>query len=133
MAQSSQRPGELITAINVTPLVDVVLVLLVVLMVTSAYIASETIPLDLPRGSTGQSSATTLAVSIDRSGGLHLDGQSVTEAELAAGILEGEDTRATIAADGETAHRRVVRVIDLLRQHGVKKYAIQIQPEDRAP
>lgn len=132
MAQSTQRPGEMITSINVTPLVDVVLVLLVVLMVTSAYIASETLPLDLPRGSTGESSATTLAISIDRSGTLYLDGEPTDVASLRSNIVGDANTRAVIAADGETPHRRVVEIIDLLRGRGVSKYAIQIQPDERA-
>lgn len=130
MAQSTQRPGEMITAINVTPLVDVVLVLLVVLMVTSAYIASETLPLDLPRGSTGESSATTLAISIDRSGTLYLDGEPMDATTLRTRVVGDANTRAVIAADGGTPHRRVVEIIDLLRGRGVSKYAIQIQPDE---
>lgn len=134
MAQSQQRPGEMITGINVTPLVDVVLVLLVILMVTSAYIASQTIPLDLPKGATGEGQATTLAISIDRGGTLYVDGHPVTNEALRAQVkstrAQHPDTRAVIAADGDTSHRQVVRVIDVLRQEGIVKYAIQVQPED---
>ncbi|HOU94146.1 MAG TPA: biopolymer transporter ExbD, partial [Polyangiaceae bacterium] len=43
-----------ITGINVTPLVDVVLVLLIILMVTAGYLVSRTIPVDLPKGATGE-------------------------------------------------------------------------------
>lgn len=134
MAQSQQRPGEMITGINVTPLVDVVLVLLVILMVTSAYIASQTIPLDLPKGATGEGQATTLAISIDRGGTLYVDGHPVDHTALRAQVkntrAEHPDTRAVIAADGDTSHRQVVHVIDVLRQEGIVKYAIQVQPED---
>jgi biopolymer transport protein ExbD len=134
MSAGNQRRGEMITGINVTPLVDVVLVLIVILMVTSAYIASQTIPLDLPKGATGASQTTTLAISIDASGVLYFDGEVVAEAELRrrVGAARGEDpdARAVIAADGDTSHRRVVHVIDLLRRERVTKYAIQVQPED---
>lgn len=135
-AGTSRRDG-IITGINVTPLVDVVLVLLVILMVTSAYIASQTIPLDLPKGATGESQATTLAVSVDGRGAVFLDGEPVTLEALAGHARRaragGEEARALIAADGDVSHRHVVRVIDTLRGGGVTRYAIQIQPEDAAP
>ena len=59
MAGSGSRGGEPIYGINVTPLVDVVLVLLIILMVTSSYAVSKSLPLRLPKASTGQSSETT--------------------------------------------------------------------------
>ncbi len=54
MAQANNGDETMISGINVTPLVDVVLVLLVVMMVTATYIASKTIPVDLPKGATGR-------------------------------------------------------------------------------
>ena len=57
MQSASASGDESITGINVTPLVDVVLVLLVVLMVTATYLASRAIPVDLPTGKTGEASA----------------------------------------------------------------------------
>ncbi|HMJ15191.1 MAG TPA: biopolymer transporter ExbD, partial [Polyangiaceae bacterium] len=44
----------MITGINVTPLVDVALVLLVILMVTATFIAARTIPMDLPKAATAE-------------------------------------------------------------------------------
>ena len=54
MAASAQNDDEMITGINVTPLVDVVLVLLIILMVTASYIVSKSIPLELPNAKTGE-------------------------------------------------------------------------------
>jgi biopolymer transport protein ExbD len=133
MAQGTHSQGP-IAGINVTPLVDVVLVLLVVLMVTASYIAARSIPVDLPKASTGEASAAPLAVSLDRSGALFLDGTPLSEAELKQRIrvLRGRDRdlRAVIAADGSISHRQVVRVIDLLRQEQVVHFAINVSPSD---
>jgi biopolymer transport protein ExbD len=74
MAQTAnQDDDEMIVGINVTPLVDVVLVLLVIMMVTATYIAARTIPVDLPKGATGEATSAPVAVSID-AGGQNLPG-----------------------------------------------------------
>jgi biopolymer transport protein ExbD len=133
MSSSSARDDEsLITGINVTPLVDVVLVLLVILMVTATYIAAQTIPVDLPKATTGEATATTLAVSIGRDGRIWLDGQQLDRGELRKRLRRSRgrrETRAVIAADGSAAHRSVVSVIDVLREEGVTRFAINVQPD----
>lgn len=132
MAGSTRDDDEMITAINVTPLVDVALVLLVILMVTATYIAARTIPMDLPEAATGEPTHTTLAISVDAQGATWLDGRRVELAALRAEVRRARganaDTRAVIAADGSTRHRAVVTVIDLLRQEGVSRFAINVQP-----
>jgi biopolymer transport protein TolR len=132
--QSSSAADETITGINVTPLVDVVLVLLVVLMVTATYLASKAIPVDLPAAATGEASAAPLSVSVDKSGKLFLDGTALDEAELARRVrsrrAEDPELRAVIAADGAVSHRLVVRVIDLLRRENVIRFAINVNPDD---
>ncbi len=134
--QASSNGDEEIVGINVTPLVDVVLVLLVVLMVTAGYIASKAIPVDLPRASTGESIPQTLAISIDQHGKLYLDGAPTNAAELhvrvAAAKRARPDLRAIIAADGRVPHRNVVAVVDLLRQEHVTEFALDVRPEDLA-
>ena len=125
---------ELITQINVTPLVDVVLVLLIILMVTATAIVSKSIPMELPTAETAETSPMTMAVSIDAHGVLYLDAQRVSEDQLRRGIRhaheQDHDVRAVIAADGSIQHRTVVRVIDLLRQEHVTKFAINVRPSD---
>jgi biopolymer transport protein ExbD len=128
---------ETISGINVTPLVDVVLVLLVVLWVTATYVAARSIPLDLPRAESGEASPAVLVVSVDRTESLFLDGVGISEAELGQRIDQrrgsSRDLRAVIAADGSVPHRRVVQVIDLLRRHQVRNFAINVQPTDLEP
>ncbi|MEM9071586.1 MAG: biopolymer transporter ExbD [Myxococcota bacterium] len=128
---------DLITDINVTPLVDVVLVLLIILMVTATAIVSKTIPMELPQAATPEetpTTPTTFAISIDADGKLYLDRDEVTSEELRTRVRaahnEDPDVRAIIAADGRIQHANVVRVIDLLRQEQVTKFAINVRPAD---
>ena len=74
---------EMITGINVTPLVDITLVLLVILMVTASYVASKAIPLELPKGATAETTPTTLSVSIDKDGKTYLDAVPIDDAGAA--------------------------------------------------
>lgn len=127
---------EMITAINVTPLVDVVLVLLIILMVTASYIASRSIPMDLPTASGDSTPPRTLAISINAEGALFLDAEPTTEEALVASVRRyaGEtaeaDRRAAIAADARVSHGQVVHIIDLLRRNQVNHFAINVRPED---
>lgn len=133
MAARALDDDALITDINVTPLVDITLVLLVVMMITASYVASKTIPMELPRSATGETTPVVLAVSISSSGELYLDAVPTDEAGLRRGIIAARATQhepqAIIAADGRTPHARVVHVIDVLRQEQVTKFAINVDPE----
>jgi biopolymer transport protein ExbD len=136
MAASAHNDDEIITGINVTPLVDITLVLLVIMMVTASYVVAKTIPMELPRGATAETTPTTLSVSIDREGKTYLDAQLIDEPALRQRIRAAHaadpDARAVIAADGRTTHAHVVHVIDLLRREDVTKFAINVEPEDLA-
>lgn len=141
MAGSAGNGGnddETIASINVTPLVDVVLVLLIILMVTAQYAAEkDSIPMDLPQAQSGDTAVpTTLSVSIDKDGRFYLDAKELTleqmRTSVRAAYKKDKDARAVIAADGRVSHAQVVRVIDLLRQEKVTKFAINVRPEDLA-
>lgn len=127
---------EIITDINVTPLVDVVLVLLIILMVTATAIVAKTLPMELPEAATGESVPSTMAVSIDASGQIYLDREEVTDAQLreqvGAAREKNPELRVVIAADESIEHGRVVKVMDLLRQVKVTKFAINVRPEQLA-
>ncbi len=120
--------GRLITGINVTPLVDVTLVLLVIMMVTASYIVAQSIPVDLPRASSGEA-----ASSLDRARRLHLGSEALSESELRARIRSAHvgdrEVRAVISADGALPHRDVIHVVDVLRQEGVTRFAINVEPD----
>ena len=133
MASSAkQEEDELITAINVTPLVDIVLVLLIVLMVTSSYLVNKSINVELPKAATGETTAPTMSISIDLGGKLYLDGTPITAPELQqrirAAYQKDPEVKAIISADGRVQHMQVVTVIDLLRREKVTKFAINTSP-----
>jgi biopolymer transport protein ExbD len=134
MAAAASSDDDIISGINVTPLVDITLVLLVILMVTASYVVSRAIPMELPKGATGETTPTTLTISIDQEGKTFLDAAPVAEVELKARIKRAHDadpeTRAVIAADGRVRHASVVHVIDLLRRENVTKFAINVDPEE---
>lgn len=120
------------TGINVTPLVDVVLVLLVVLMVAASGAISEALPLDLPTAVNGQSSAPLLRIAIAADGSLVVDGETTDLPGLLRAAKNARsqdaDARAAIAADGAARHEQVVAVLDTLRGSGLTRLAIQVSP-----
>lgn len=130
--------GAPIASINVTPLVDVILVLLVVLMVAASGAISEALPLDLPQAASGKQEPTLLRVGIGPDGALSLDGRALGNRpaslgfirDAAADALEHDaGVRAAIAADGAARHEQVVAVMDALRQGGIEKLAIQVSAQ----
>ncbi len=137
MAQVSmggEGEDEMISGINVTPLVDITLVLLIIFMVTATYIVREAIEVDLPRAAhAGEATGTTLAVVLTKDGSIYLDGVRRSERELAArtreAVARDRDTRAIVSADKASLHGAVVRVIDLVKGEGVSRFAINIEKE----
>lgn len=124
---------DIITDINVTPFVDVSLVLLIIFMVTATYIVAQSIPVDLPEAGTGEDVVTTFVITVTKDGQFYLDGQKIDELALKRQInsarKKSEDVRVIIAADKKVEHGRVVHVIDLVRKQGVSKFAINIESE----
>ena len=133
----SSGKRRMITEINVTPLVDIMLVLLIIFMVTATYIVRESLEVKLPEAATGKAmKVTILALTLDAKGLLELNGQRVDEAQIRAFIRgfksKGKTLEAVIAADRSATHGRVVGLIDLVRSEGVVKFAINVlQPADK--
>jgi len=124
-----------ITGINVTPLVDVMLVLLIIFMVTATYITNRSINVNLPKADTADSDSKTknLAFVLDAKSQLYLDGKAISFDEVAARIQEeqakanGAALNAIISADKETPHGAVVKLIDTVRKHGITDFAINVE------
>ncbi len=133
---SSDEEGS-ITGINVTPFVDIALVLLIIFMVTAKYIVTpQAIPVDLPRASTSNAVSVVVRVSIDASGALFADTRPFNEEQLAGYIrarhAENAEVRVVIAADQRVPHGRVVHAMDVVRRAGVSKFAIETLAEGPA-
>jgi biopolymer transport protein ExbD len=131
---AKQNDEDIISDINVTPFVDVALVLLIIFMVTATYIVAQSIPVDLPEAGTGEDIVTTFAITLTSEGDLYLDGVKLDEAGIRRKIRDAKvkinDIRIVIAADKTVIHGRVVKIIDLIRKEGVAKFAINIDAEE---
>jgi biopolymer transport protein ExbD len=137
MAAQLEDHGEEITGINVTPLVDVVLVLLIIFMVTATYVVKEAIEVDLPRAAAGgETVGPTLALALDREGRLFLDGAPATAEDareaVRAALAKSAEARAIISADRAVSHGRVVEVIDLVKREGLTRFAIDVEHAESA-
>jgi biopolymer transport protein ExbD len=132
MAGAGKRRG-IIDAINVTPLVDIMLVLLIIFMLTANLIAKQAIEVELPRASQSTTlNPTTLAVTLTHDGSLYLNDKRVTpdelRAEVRAAMAKDPKTQAIIAGDKSVTHGRVVWVLDTIKSLGITSFAIQIDP-----
>ena len=137
MAATTKRRG-LITDINVTPLVDIMLVLLIIFMLTAHLIAKQAIEVQLPKAA--QSTAvevTTLAITLTPEGRMYLNGVETPPATLRetirAAVAKDAKTQVIIAGDKNVSHGRVVWVLDLVKSLGVTSFAIQIDPAGLTP
>lgn len=129
--------GGVISDINVTPLVDIMLCLLVIFMVTTSYVVADSIKMDLPEASTGggtEPSTVMIAFTVDQASGarqLYLNGEKTDESSLRAHIQglkdDKKEVQAVIAADKIASHGEVIHIIDLVKQEGILKFALNIQ------
>ncbi len=127
-----------ISAINVTPLVDITLVLLIVFMVTAKIIVSTSLPLDLPKAAKGETVQLVFGLEVHASGDLLVDGKKVDndKAILALAresLARNKDLRAVIRADSKVQHGRIITILDLLKQAGVSKIAFGVTPISAEP
>jgi biopolymer transport protein ExbD len=132
MATSFRSNGSsTFSGINVTPLVDIMLVLLVIFMVTARLIVSQTLPMDLPKAATGGEQQIVFSVSMNAAGEMIVDSRAVKDdrelLRLARNArASNAELRAVIQADQSLNYGRVVRVMDLLKQSGIGKIAFGV-------
>ncbi len=132
MASSGGRRGGAISGINVTPLVDVVLVLLIILMVASTYIVAQTLKVQLPKAHSSDGTADKPStITVMKTGGLRWNEADVTEdqanKELKAAVAGNPDLNLVVSADKECQHGMVVHVLDMAKLAGVTKFAINVR------
>jgi biopolymer transport protein ExbD len=77
MGGGSDSSDDAITGINVTPLVDIVLVLLIIFMVTAKLIVSKSVPLDLPKAASGSDIQTVFSIVLAADGSTQIDSKTV--------------------------------------------------------
>jgi biopolymer transport protein ExbD len=122
-----------ISDINVTPLVDVTLVLLIIFMVTAKLIVARGIAVDLPKTASGDDVKSTLQVTIDKQRDVYVNGQEYDSIDAAqARVIElrqgNPEVKAIITSDTSVPHGDVMRVIDFVKQAGVTRFALTSDP-----
>ncbi len=134
MAAASNQPANgIISGINVTPLVDVMLVLLVIFIVTAKIIVTPAVPLDLPHAAHGEEVQVILSVILPVRGPMLVNGAALPNDDALAdkahaALASDPELRAVIQADGEVPHRRVIHVLDLLKGAGLTRVAFGALP-----
>jgi biopolymer transport protein ExbD len=133
---SDDDDGGIISGINVTPLVDVTLVLLIVFMVTAKIIVSQGLPMDLPKAASGEEIQDVLSVDLTLDGKTRVDSEAVANDDAISPLAKqakakNKEIRAVIRADKKVEHGRVVRVLDILKQAGISRLAFGVAPVAR--
>jgi biopolymer transport protein ExbD len=134
MASSIRSNTETLASINVTPLVDVMLVLLAIFMITARLEDDHAVPIDLPKAASGEAAQRILNISIDREGVRTVDGTPAPDDDtLRALALEvfakNPEVRTIIQASTGAQHGAVMRVLDTLRLAGISKVAFAVEPD----
>jgi biopolymer transport protein TolR len=118
-----------IVDINVTPLVDIVLVLLIIFMVTAKLIAGRAITVESPKTVAGESVPSTLQVTIDRQSKLYVNGAPVegtpaVDAFVRRAVRDNPEVQVVITADVKVPHGEVMQIIDLVKGANVKRFGL---------
>lgn len=137
-ASSNEGDDGMVSGINVTPLVDVTLVLLIIFMVTARIIVSQSLPMDLPKAAQGQQIQLVFGVELHSNGDILVDGKRLPNDESIFPIAKesyakNKDLRAVIRADTAVQHGRVIRVLDLMKQAGITKIAFGVSAVPAEP
>lgn len=127
-------PGTPLSEINMTPLIDVMLVLLVIFIITAPLMVSA-VKVDLPQTEGTQAAAVpqSLAVSLDAQGQIYLDDQPVANTALSAALAEAAKrsplTEVQLRADTTVPYGRVLEVMGLAHQAGLTRIGFVAQPQ----
>jgi len=126
------RDDEPIAEINVVPLVDIILVVLIIFMVTAPLVLKPSIDINLPKASSGdESPQTPLNISIARDGSVMLNGKTSSLEDItvyASNLVKSKpETAAILAADRDVTLEKLTAIIDVVKQAGVKKVAFSIE------
>ena len=135
---SSGGEGEIIGGINLTPLVDITLVLLIIFIVTAKLIVTPAVPLELPRAARTEDIQVILSIVVPRQGptlinGAAVGGDAALVARIRTALGRDAEVRAVIDADGAIPHRQIIHLLDLLRQGGIERIAFGALPPEPGP
>jgi len=129
-----RRRKRILSRLEITPLIDVVLLLLIFFMISTTFVTTPGIKVKLPRSTTSQAETKEqdLVVVITEEGQLYFDNKRVSLDRLRFGLEEklsgNKDRLLIVKADKESKHGRVVEVMDLAKKLGISRIAIATEP-----
>jgi biopolymer transport protein ExbD len=129
--EAAEEEGPL-ASINIIPFVDIVLVLLVIFMLTSATIVRASLKVDLPKAASGGSKVeSTVNLVLTRQGQLFLNGAALTLERAGEAVrrqsAQNPRTQAVISADKGVEYGRVIELIDLVKHNGIGAFALDVE------
>lgn len=127
-----------ISEINMTPFVDIVLVILVIFMATATFVAQSKIPISLPKASKYKElskPAKPIIITIDKEGILYFNDKKIDTKNLSAILQKNSDIASkdgvVLRSDAKTEFEHVVKVIDICKQNNISRFSIQTQEQSR--
>lgn len=123
----------LLASINIIPFVDIVLVLLVIFMLTSAAIVKASLKVELPKAASGGAKVqSTINLVYTKQSELFVNGDKMPNLEAAATVVKKEvakdpKTQAVIAADKGVVYGKVIDIVDMVKANGVTAFALDIE------
>lgn len=125
------RKGPIVD-INMVPMIDVVLVLLIIFMVMTPFLVQQQVGINLPQAATGQEAPDRpIIVLLERDGGLQIGGRAVSasllETELRSALGKDAQRPVVIQADKDAPLQRVISVMDVARRLKVGKLGITVE------
>lgn len=136
MQLSNGRPRRVI--LDLTPLIDVVLMLVIFFMLTTTFVLSPGVQVDLPQGSSLQEPRESDAIiTITKNGAVYFQDAQVSLETLQAVLQRTQSQqprlRVVIKADTLVQHGRVVEIMDIAKRVGIERLAIATAPKHAAP
>ena len=136
MSALSFDDDDVISDINIVPFVDIVLVLLIIVMVTSTALVKASFEVKLPQAASGgQTVESTLNIVLTRDGLLYLNGEETSKADVIGYINielpKNPKMQAVISADQDVNYGKVVGLIDLVKQNGIDSFALNIERDEQ--
>lgn len=135
-SNKSNEPDEIVADINMTPLIDIMLVLLIIFMVSSSAAIESGLDVNLPQANAvSDKTDAILVVSLSKNGEVAIQGTMVRPEEIqtkiAAGLLELKTEAVILEGDGESSLSKAMEVMDIAKLAGAKTFSIAAKLKDK--
>ena len=141
---SSYRPDSedgseqgIVAEINITPLTDVFLVLLIIFMVTTSVVANQSKQIDLPGAEVSDQTPQGVTVTVTEEGALLVNDEPTSDADLyarlEAALSDSRDKLVILRGDRKVLLGQAVNILDLAQQAGATGIALATKPPDKKP